>query len=430
MASGPCFSRMSLSRAETKLIASSQLASRHVPSSRRIFGEVMRSRGARVLVGEPTFDARVPEVRRTVGRRIDRDDGVASNVYVERAPDSAVGARGRHRAVERLFRTERGFVERAGRAGLDAGAARDARAVGEPGVHAGDDARPPAAPRVGEREGPLHLVARANAPPADDALVHVHFDVRVPVVLRVRVPLADVAAPRETEVPRDLAQLVTVAVARERLSRVIGEDELDDPFGDARRRLVAGVDDHSLAHRCRACGDGPARPLHSDEADAARAERRELGVVAEGRDGDLLAPGHVEDGGALARDDVAPVDGEVNDFSLVRLVRPVAPLIAPPPSSRPGSAASATRSESGWRRRARTATRASSSRRARRAGSRPASTSARGRGVFIRFAISSPRRPPIRHGKHLPHDSASQNSKRWTAMSRASTRSSQATTPP
>src|SRR5262245_41863186 len=46
MASGPCCFLMATRRSTTNVIASSQLASRHVPSERRIIGDVRRS-GAR-----------------------------------------------------------------------------------------------------------------------------------------------------------------------------------------------------------------------------------------------------------------------------------------------------------------------------------------------------------------------------------------------
>src|SRR5690606_33615329 len=98
-----------------------------------------------------------------------------------------------------------GLVERAGGARRDARAAGDAGAVDEGRVHPRHDLRAPAAARVGERERALDLVARANAASADDALVEIHLDVRVPVVLRIDVPLARVPAALEAEVTRDLA---------------------------------------------------------------------------------------------------------------------------------------------------------------------------------------------------------------------------------
>ena len=64
---------------------------------------------------------------------------------------------------------ERLFAERRGRAGLDAGAARDALGVEERLVLARDDARREAAAFDRERERALDFVAGAHAARADDA---------------------------------------------------------------------------------------------------------------------------------------------------------------------------------------------------------------------------------------------------------------------
>ena len=260
----------------------------------------------------------------------------------------------------------------------------------------------------------------------------IHLDVRVPVVLRVRVALALVAALREAEVARDLAELVAVLGA-------LGAGPREDVASGSRERTSSTT---PLATRCAVssfvsttmpsrtgvvhAATGPRAPAHADHAHAAGAERREALVVAERRDVDAFAARDVEDGRAIARlRPRARRSSSVTSLRFWPLARrraAVAAHRAPPRHLGLEVANSDADRDRGSRRRARRASRASASRRARRGARRPPRRSARSRGSLRRFAISRPRRPPIRHGKHFPHDSASQNSKRWMAMSRTSTR--------
>src|SRR5690606_40480753 len=107
---------------------------------------------------------------------------------------SAVGACRVHDVLGLSELYQRLLGQRRRRAGLDACAARVAFGVEERLVLARGDLRRETAPVDRQRESALHLVARADAPRADDALRRIEREVRVArVLLRVELVLAFIA---------------------------------------------------------------------------------------------------------------------------------------------------------------------------------------------------------------------------------------------
>ncbi len=135
-----------------------------------------------VAVGEPALDAAVALVGAAVLRRDHPYDArvvaLALDLGAERAADAAVGAGGLDGARGHAELDDRLLLERGRRAGLHAGAARDALRRHEVGA-AGADLRVEAASLDGEREGALDVGAGAHAAGADDAGGVVEREVRV-----------------------------------------------------------------------------------------------------------------------------------------------------------------------------------------------------------------------------------------------------------
>ena len=173
------------------------------------------------------------------------------------------------------------FLQRAGRAGLDAGAAGDAFGGEEGLVLAGRDAAVEAAAGNGERERTLHFVARPHAARADDAQGRVEIEIGIGAVAGRAEMLRDRQIPvaRRADHRRHLLHL-----SRFRGRRMVGEIELHHALAQALQPVALGHHGHAFGDR-RGAGGGRARPaVNLDQAEAAGAEALQAVGRAELRD--------------------------------------------------------------------------------------------------------------------------------------------------
>src|SRR5262249_34215301 len=133
------------------------------------------------------------------------------------------------------------------------GAARHALGRQKGLLHAGRHDRAEAAPRDGERERPLHLLAGAHAARADDAFRRIVGEVGVRLVLAwvgVLVAVIAVADVAQADRAGHVLQLaVAVGRAGQAIERVIGNVELHDAAAQALEAL--GLRAHHHAGRDR-----------------------------------------------------------------------------------------------------------------------------------------------------------------------------------
>ncbi len=162
--------------------------------------------------------------------------------------------------------------------------------------------------RVADGDGGVHLLAaavrlarcRADAPEDGGEGKRPLQDPRrlFPVPERVLLEVAgNVDAGRALELARRQAVRVVVA-----------EDELEDHAPVLDDAIGMGGDDHPFLDGGPARDRGVVAPFHLDGADAARAVRGELGLVAQRRDLDPEDPTGLEDGLALLGLDLGAVD--------------------------------------------------------------------------------------------------------------------------
>ena len=167
----------------TRPIASSHETSRH--GSVIVFADHRLEDAFAVIgvtPGEAAFDARVAAVRLAVLVRHHANHLVAAHFGLERATNAAIGA-GRDRRPFRLaMLDDRLLDERAGRAGLHAGAAGDALGFDELLVHPGGNDGVEATARDRQRERALHFLARPHTARADDALGGVEGEIGIRVI--------------------------------------------------------------------------------------------------------------------------------------------------------------------------------------------------------------------------------------------------------
>src|SRR3546814_15601379 len=102
---------------------------------------------------------------------------VAPHRHLEGAADAAIGAGSDLRPFGLAHLQHVLFAQRASRTGLHAGPTRHAVRIQEGLIAAGRHQRAEAAASDGEREGALHVLARAHAARADDALRRVVSDI-------------------------------------------------------------------------------------------------------------------------------------------------------------------------------------------------------------------------------------------------------------
>ena len=158
-----------------------------------------------VAVGEAALHAAVALVGAAVLRGHHPHDlrvvALALHLGAERAADTAVGAGRLDRAGRHAELDDRVLLQRGGRAGLHAGAARDALGAEEVGA-TGADLRVEAAALDGERERALDVGTGPHASGADDAGRVVEGEVRVGQVDRLRVRDLARATPAGRSAPR------------------------------------------------------------------------------------------------------------------------------------------------------------------------------------------------------------------------------------
>ncbi len=268
----------------------------------------------RVAEREAAFHARMAVVRLAVLVRHHPYDFLALHLGAERAADAAVRARRDDRVLGLAGVDDRVLGQRRGGARLHARAARHAFGVEERLVLARAHLRLEAAALDREREGALHLFARAHAARADDAFARVEREIRVALVLRsVEVVLARVAVTHVAQADRAghvLELAVAVRRAREAIERVIGDIELHHVAAHLRDLLVLRRDLHALTRLGRARGREALRARDLDEAEAARAERLQAVRRAELRDVDAGERGGAQHRRALGDRHVDAVDRE------------------------------------------------------------------------------------------------------------------------
>ena len=234
-----------------------------------------------IAPGEATFHAAVATIGLAVLPRHHAHELLAPHLRLEGAADAAIGA-GRDLGPFGLADLLHGFfLQRAGRAGLDAGPAGHAFGSQETFILAGRDVAAEAAPGNGQREGALHFVARPHAARADDAQGRVEIEIGIGAVAGRAEMLRDRQIPvaRRADHRRHLLHL-----SRFRGRRMVGEIELHHALAQALQPVALGHHGHAFGDR-RGAGGGRARPaVNLDQAEAAGAEALQAVGRAELRD--------------------------------------------------------------------------------------------------------------------------------------------------
>ncbi len=166
--------------------------------------------------------------------------------------------------------------QRRGRAGLHAGAARDAFGFEERLVHARRDVARKAAVVDGQRERALNFFAGANAARADDAFRRIEGEIRVRLVLLLMsmvlavIAVADFAQAHRARHVLQLA--VAVGGAGQTVQRMVADVEFHHPAAQLRDAIGLGEHLHPVLGRRRARRGRSLASLDLDQAQAARAE--------------------------------------------------------------------------------------------------------------------------------------------------------------
>ena len=267
----------------------------------------------RIAVSEASLDARMALVRLASLIGDHAQDFIAFQFRLEGAADPAVGACRHHAALGRALVDDRFFVERRGRTGLHAGAARDTFGREEVAA-AGSDLRIETATENSKREGALHLLAGAHAAGTDDALRGFEGEIGVgPVGRRLQVIGAVVAVAHvaKADVARLCLQLaVAVGAAGQTVERMVRDVELHHASSQPLQPGRPGMHDHALFCRRRAGSGRAFAALDLDETEATGAEGLEIVGCAELRDQivDQCGGGHHRGPGRNA--DLSAVDGQ------------------------------------------------------------------------------------------------------------------------
>src|SRR5690606_32706735 len=295
----------------------------------------------------------------------------------------------------------------------------------------------------------LHFLAGAHAARADDALRRIEREIRVARVLRrVEVILAGVAVAHlaQADGARHVLQLaVAVRRARQTIERMVGDVELHDVAPHLRDLRVLRRDLHALADLGRARRRHAAHALDLDEAEPARAERREAVRGAQLRNIDVGHGRGAQHGRAGRHADLVAVDRERDGFGRGARRRPevgralvglenCAHRNSPFASYAVAFKGRALRSSGKWFNTLSTGNGAMPP----SAHSEPATIVSQSSRNSLRLPVSfsprlilsmtsTPRTAPMRHGVHLPQDSMAQNSMANRACSPMSTVSSNTT---
>lgn len=257
-----------------------------------------------IFEGVAPLEARMTPVHLGVEGRPNGDDFIVDSGDLQVAPHAAVGA---HRS-RCLFRADGLGLEHIGNGrrgtGLRAGPATDAVGFGEGLIHSLGDVTVETPPRHGQYELPLYFVAGPHAPIAADALAEIGAEIGMGgVFLRIQVILATGIAdlPNADLGGHPLQLAISVRLADEAIQGMVGEDQFDDV--PAQPLHVGGIGVYVLAFldlRVTRGRHAPGTTLllgHLHRTEPTRAEGREVGGVAEGRDVVMSgAPREVEDG--------------------------------------------------------------------------------------------------------------------------------------
>ena len=227
---------------------------------------------------EAALDAEHPLAREVRGDVVGHEGqaAVGPNGELEAAPDAAVRAR----RLDRRRHRDRCLLrpERAGRAGRDALAAGGADRRGHRPV--ADDADPHRVGAAEKRDGadPLDVAARDGAAAAEDAGLAVQDKEGLGVVDGKAVERGERGAADRVSGARgpELTEALAAGARAQHRAREVEHHRADaDHLGGGRTH------DHPLAHREVTGRRGSAPPLDLDEARAAGAERRAIGILAE-----------------------------------------------------------------------------------------------------------------------------------------------------
>ncbi len=254
----------------------------------------------------PPLHAQVALVHGRVERGAGRDDVAVACSHVHLAAHAAVRAHGPGPFVRLALLDDALVLERAGRAGIHARAARDARAVRERRSRVGDEPRLRASLPNLPRELALNIGADAGAPKARDALVHVDVDVRVRIVDERRIGHGTRA------LDPGAAQHHVEGLVGRRVGRRLWvlERKHTDQLVPQRVEVVGpGLDCHAVDEARGARRHRLRPPVDPHDAEAAGADGVESRVVARGGNVDAQSLQPAEDG-LLAVDRVlGAVDG-------------------------------------------------------------------------------------------------------------------------
>ncbi len=280
-----------------------------------------------VAVGEAALDAGMAVIGLAIFPRHHAHQLIAAHLCPERAADAAIGASGNQRALGRADLDHALLVERGGRAGLHAGAARYAFGIEEGLLLRRRHHRAEAAAGDGQGEGALHLLAGAHAARANDALGWLVGEIgirRVDAGIGMALAVIAVAHLAQAHGPGHILQFaVAVGRASQAVERVLGDIELHHALAEALQPVGLRLHHHAFGDGRGARRGRAIAALDLDQAKPTGAERFQH--VGGAELGDLRTPLHrrAHDRGAFRHHDLYAVDGEGDLFLGLRGRGPV-----------------------------------------------------------------------------------------------------------
>ena len=285
----------------------------------------------RVTPGEAALHTRMTAVGLAVLVGHHAHHFIAAHLCLERATDAAIGARRHHGMLGLADVDDRFLGQGRCRTGLHACAARNAFRVEELFLHSGRYDGIKTAPRDRERKSALHLLARAHAARAHDALRRIVGEIRVGLVLAgVRMPVTVIAVAHVAQADRArhiLKLAIAVGSAGQAVERMIGDVKFHHALAQPLQAFGLGAHDHASGNRRRARRWRPRAALDLDQAKPAGAER--LDHVGRAELWDLRSHFHggTHDRGALGHRHRRPVDDERDGLLRARAGRAVVDLM-------------------------------------------------------------------------------------------------------
>ena len=215
------------------------------------------------------------------------------------------------------------FGQGRGRAGLHAGAARDALGTKKAFAHTGRDAAIEPTSRYRQCEGALHFLASSHATRANDALRRIVGKVRVRLVLRhpvfvgaalgenvvlALIPITHVA---QTDRASHILQFtIAVRSTGQAVKRMVGDIELHHTLAELLEAIGLSMNDETFHRRRGTGGRRAGAAFYLDKTHAAGAER--IDHVGRAKLWDLRAHFHrsAHDRGAFGHRHALTVDGQ------------------------------------------------------------------------------------------------------------------------